>query len=80
MKKSLTVKRKMSFLRRIEKIGWNIQTLNGGQKYIDEKDWIQLRHIDDVVRYGSAYHGKPSVHNLVRVGYVEEVKARLMEV
>lgn len=74
----LTLKRKMSFLSRIDRISKNIQEFSSGQKYIEESDWKQLRNIEDIVDSGFAFLGKPSVHNLVQVDYLEKVRSKLV--
>lgn len=74
----LTLKRKMSFLSRIDRISKNIQEFSSGQKYIEESDWKQLHNIEDVVDSGFALLAKPSVHNLVQVDYVGKVMSKLV--
>ena len=72
--KPMTLRRKMSFMVRIDRISGNIKEFSSGQKYVEEKDWKQLRNMADVIDHGYADLASPSVHNLVRVGYVSLVR------
>lgn len=79
-KRNMTLKRKMSFLSRVDRIAGNIQKFESGQKYISESDWRQLRNMEDVIKYGFALMGGPSVHNLVQVGYISKVRSQIEKV
>lgn len=79
-KRTMTLKRKMSFLSRVDRIIGNVQEFENGQQYISESDWQQLRNMEDVVSYGFALLSNPSVHNLVQIGYIAKVKLQIEQV
>lgn len=79
-KRTMTLKRKMSFLSRVDRIAGNIQKFASDQQYISESDWRQLRNMEDVVSFDFALLSSPSVHNLVQIRYINKVKSKIEQV